>query len=170
MQTASADEVAAGSNDGLDTAVALQALQLASGAIRAACGWSITLETVTGARVEPYSGVLFLPTLRLTALALSARGVPLLDGDDFTFRSNGVVSLASFQFYGSPILATYTHGYETVPDPVKDVCLEAAMQRVANPEQLASTTIDGVTSTRRPQLDLSRDPRLDPYRLVPVFV
>jgi hypothetical protein len=174
LQSATQAEADAGSGDVLDTGVATQALAAASGAIRAACGWSVTQETVSGTLSWHAGGCVFLPTLLLTAVSISVAGVPLTDGVDFTWSRNGVVSQFGGVGYGwgrrwlGVSTITYTHGYETAPEELKAVCLEQAAQRVLNPERMVSRSIGGVTDTYAATLlasDLSKEPRLAPFML-----
>lgn len=169
LQTATQAEADAGSGDTLDTVVALQALASASGAIRSVCGWSITQETVTASVSMSSRGILFLPTLRLTAVAMSVGGVPLVDGTDFAWETNGLLRAGYGAYWSSYWSATvvYTHGFTTAPDQVKAVCLERAAQTYVNPTQLVSATVGGVSDVygRGGAVDLEPDPRLAPFKL-----
>lgn len=193
LRTATQAEADAGSTDVLDTGVATQALALASGAIRAECKWNILQETVT-AVIPPgdmqrqsqagWSGTswavwsVFLPTLRLTALSVSLDGVALAQGVDFTWRSNGTVTLSSArywiptsQFYAPVVQFTYTHGYAVAPDEVKAVALERAAQAYENPTRKSQSTVGGVSDVyfRTDPVSTGKEPsdaRLGPYMLL----
>ena len=169
LQSATQAEADAGSGDVLDTGVATQALAAASGAIRAACGWSISQETVTGTVTWASGSCVFLPTLYLTAVAITVGGSALVDGADFTWQRNGLLRRSALTRYwlGSAAI-TYTHGYATPPDAVKAVCLERAAQQVINPLQMASSTVGGVVDVYRRASEggeLAADPRLAPFML-----
>lgn len=115
------------------------ALRVASGAIRARCGWSITEETVTVTRA--WSGpVMWLPTLHLTEVSITVGDLTLARGAGFDWDVNGRVNaVTSWPSMGATI--TYTHGYPW-PHPALDlaaaVCLSAASRAVDNPRGLRS--------------------------------
>lgn len=166
LQTATQAEADAGSGDVLDTSVALQALAAASDAIRAACGWGITQETVTASVSMASRGSVFLPTLHLTAVSMSVNSTPLADGVDFTWETNGLLRSTHGPFWFATAAVTYTHGYATVPDSIKNLCLERAARQYVNPEGLVSSTVDGITGVYQSRADdWSFDPRLAPYKL-----
>ena len=170
LQSATQVEADAGSGDVLETGVATQALAAASGAIRAACGWSVSQETVSGTVSWASGSCVFLPTLYLTAVSMSVGATALVAGTDFTWSTNGLLRRAAFgRFSLDTVAITYTHGYATIPDAVKAVCLERAAQQVVNPLQMASSTVGGVVDVYRradaPGGDLATDPRLAPFLL-----
>jgi hypothetical protein len=169
LQSATQVEADAGSGDVLETGVATQALAAASGAIRAACGWSISQETVSGPVTWATGSCVFLPTLYLTAVSLMSGGLALVDGADFTWSQNGLLRRSALtRYWLGSVEITYTHGYATIPDAVKAVCLERAAQQVVNPLQMVSATVGGVSDVyRRAEAgsDLVSDPRLAPFML-----
>lgn len=130
------------------------ALMLASGAVRAYCGWDLARETTTLVAYGSGTPVLSLPTLSL--LDLTAVRV---DGADLDLTLTGVdVGRVVWSRKGQlfrgigwprhvPIEADATHGYDPIPDVVKLVCLERAARVLANPEQLVSATVSSVTKT-----------------------
>ena len=123
------------------------AVKVASGAIRAHCGWPITEETATVA-YPVAGGVLWLPTLNLTRIVVTDAGVALPAGADVSFTRGGRV-VCNRRRAGTATI-TYTHGY-TWPDPVLDlvqgVCLSAAARVVDNPRKLSSWTVGGESET-----------------------
>lgn len=175
MQTATQAEADAGSPNVLDTAVATQALEAASGLVRNAAGWSITEETAT--KTVFSWGPVFLPSLHVTDVAVSFAETPLVDGFGFTFNpETGVVHLNPYlrpvvlPWNGAAgVVVTYTHGWPSVPDSVRSVCLELAAGILGNPSGAASVTYGNVTETyRRGDVDLTSlraDPRLASYVL-----
>jgi hypothetical protein len=167
LRTATQVEYEAGNPDVLDTAAAQLLLDNASAEIRAVCHWSITQETVTGQRVYPRSGYVRLPTLRLTAFAMTINAVAAVDGTDYFWIPNGggVVDVARSFISSDVVLVTYTHGYATVPQDVRAVCLEHAAVAYPNPSRHRSETVEGVTATVYGGPDLRSDPRLSPYKL-----
>lgn len=175
LRTATQEEADAGNPDVLDTTVAELLLDNASAAIRDACGWSITEETVTDQPVSHISGRVFLPTKHLTALAISVDGVDAVVLTDYVWSVNGVVRFVGWGV-GSPsltwaylypqsvVLATYTHGYDEAPQSVKAVCLEHAAAAYPNPSRYRSETIEGVVTVYA-GVDLETEPRLNRFRL-----
>lgn len=171
LRTATADEAAAGSPDILDTAVAEQALDAATGYIRGWCHWSITEETVT----ETYrlrSNVLDLPTLRLTAVTLvSLNGGPNLTvGRDYVWDRSGRVEFLAWTVWArtTGVTITYTHGWPEPPEEVRGVCLELAAQLYGNPARNLSEGAAGAggVSTTFGRIVTDGDPRLARHLLM----
>lgn len=163
--------------------VAQQVLEGASAAIRAACRWSVLQETVTDSidlershRHLSYvehrgGGEFYLPTLQLSALALSVSGVAWVDGVDYLWRRTGRVRLLGYVPRWQPIVVTYTHGYTTVPAGLRQVCVEVAARSLSNPRQLSMVTVGNVsetywrTSAAAETGQLDADPRVAAYVL-----
>lgn len=116
-----------------------QALDAASDSIRAACGWSITTETVQDTLWDCRpGGSVFLPTLHLTAVSLTSQsGRVFTNNVDFRWRQSGQVTFGRFLSWGSsssltfgcalePLSVTYTHGFDSVPSALRQVCVEMA--------------------------------------------
>lgn len=163
LQTATQGEADAGNPNVLDTAVAVLALESASAAIRSVCGWVISEETVTASL--PWSGRFFLPTLNLTALSVAMAGNPLVVGA-VSWSASGLVQVAAP--YTSQLLAvTYTHGFNPVPDAVRDVCLERAGRAYHNPTGMPAVTYGNVTESyfKAGDVSLADDYRLSPFKL-----
>lgn len=168
LQTATQAEADGGNPNVLDTAVATQAIESASGKIRSAAGWSITEETFTRTFTS-YTGRFFLPSLHLTAVSMTVAGAAVA-AERFTFdQDTGEVSLAPYWSWPlGPLAVTYTSGYPEVPDPIRGLCLEIAAGLYSNPSQAVSITYGNVTETYLRQgapgiEDLRQDQRLSPY-------
>lgn len=165
----------------LDVEAATRSLEAASARIRAACGWSVTQETVTGQLVEWdwRQSSAFLPTLHLTALSVNVDGAALTDRTEFTWQSNGVVRLHRtgrvsygwLRWPGPLVSITYTHGYPTAPDALRDVCCELAADKMGLGRPLASVTVGNVTEVYNRLSDapeptrMAADPRVAAYTL-----
>lgn len=134
----------------LDTYTATQALDIASQAIRDHCGWNISQETVIGKVLDcDGSRSLWLPTLLLTALGpVVENGVTLtvLSGYDWT-EYGRVIRAGRWPNQARSVTVTYTHGYATVPNSVKGVCLTVAGRMYQNPDALRSYTVGGVSES-----------------------
>lgn len=176
LQAAGIDPVV-GNTDELNPYAALQAVQRATSDIQSVAGWHILQETVVGRRVDDWACSRFsLPTLRLTALSVSFNGVPM-GSDTFAWSEDGEVELQRSLYPWtvwpwSSLLVTYTHGWpiveddpDTGPPGLRSLCLDLAVAYYDNPTQLQASSNTGAYDQYRARVDLSTDPRLDPYRL-----
>lgn len=156
-QLASPYDLATWLQQDVDTASAVLALELATGSIQDECGWRIVAETVTGLLVTPVGHMVTLPTMRLTALAMTDNGQPLVQGNTMLWSTNGLVlrkaynGLVDYPFTG-PVLATFTHGYpvDSIPQTVRGVCLLAASRVYDNPTGLRSEGIGSSQEVKSP--------------------
>lgn len=127
----------------VDTASATQLLNTASSAIRIYCGWSISSEDVTDEEFDG-SGTrnLWIETLLLTAVtSLTENGVLLVEGTDFDWTRYGkLVRRGHWPRTARSVVISYAHGYATVPDVVKGVCLDIAGRKYNNPQSTKSGT------------------------------
>lgn len=128
--------------DDLPSSLLQLAVRLASGAIRAHCGWTISQETVT-LKFSGYGlSYLWLPTMHLTAVdAVVEDGVTLVGGTDYDWQPNGRLARRRWSPTVQGIEVTFTHGYP-VDDPhmelAEGVCLSAASRLADNPRALQS--------------------------------
>lgn len=133
---------------------ALQALIMASGAIRAAVRWSLTREVVVNQRIRSTGRSLWLPTLRLTAvdaLALDSAPAALVEGAQFDWSPEGKIDM-HYSWAGRPTTyrVSYRHGYPDDHPAVQlaaGVALSAAARLVDNPTGHRSETITGQSFT-----------------------
>ena len=145
----------------LDASRATVVLDAATGAIQ---GWTRqTISEVAGDAVElrgTWKPVLELPERPVTAVtSVSVDGVAQTVDDDYVVvrnelrRPEGWDSQLRFSVFGPEgwggpdvvVAVTYTHGFATVPDDVKGVCLQLAGRMYLNPEAAAMKVIDGHT-------------------------
>jgi hypothetical protein len=134
----------------LDPDVAAQALQLASGAVRAFCKWDLSFTANDTLHADGNNTVvLTLPTLRLVAVsAVRVNGVAIdLDPTLVSFSRKGQL----YRPYGWPRYAVVEvdcdHGYEPIPDLVKLACLDVAATQLNNPRTLVSASVGSVSQT-----------------------
>lgn len=135
----------------VDTATATLALSVASGKIRDFAGWSISQEVGVVATLDGNGErALWLPSLLVTAVASvveNGTAVTVVSGFDWT--SYGRLSRINRCWTWKPrsVVVTFTHGYVTVPDGVKGVCLALAGRLYDNPVGLRSWTVGGTSQT-----------------------
>lgn len=110
--------------------------------VRAYCGWHIAPSRVDAEavlRAEPGNPVLLLPSLYVTAVAVNANDTDLVDGTDYAWSANGV--LTCYWWTTSPVTVTYTHGYAAPPAEVTAVVQAVAQRALDNPGAYISRTI-----------------------------
>lgn len=125
-------------------------LELASGAVRAYCGWALSFTTETMHAEGAGNPLISLPTLRLlniTAIRADGLGVNPLD-----FTADGIRFSRKGQVWGHWIDKVQyefdvEHGYDPVPDVLKLVTMDLATRQLSNPEGLSSATVGQVTKT-----------------------
>ena len=134
----------------LDTYSATQALNTASQAIRDHCGWTISQETISAQVLDSHGErSIWLPSLLLTAVGpVLEKGVTLTVTTDYDWTSYGrLIRSGYWPNEARSVTVTYTHGYSTVPDSVKGVCLAAAGRRYQNPESRRSYTVGSISES-----------------------
>lgn len=156
----------------LDPVGAGQAVQLASGAVRAYCKWSITEVTETLSTTGSGTWVLSLPTMLLSDVtAVWVRGVDLGDLTEIPIhwtKAGQLMWSAGWPRF-TRIDADCRHGYPPadVPDVLKLVTLELAARTINNPQGLLSATTSTVSRTwagaNQPRLSELDQRLLDPY-------
>ncbi len=130
-------------------AAANQALILASGAVRAYCGWDLDVQDETFEDYGDGSCVLTLPTLSL----LDVRGISV-NGTDLPLPDPNIVWTLKGQILNSNgwakecvVTVDATHGYNPLPDLIRLVVLDVAGKQMNNPEGLVSATVGEVSRT-----------------------
>lgn len=148
-QFATADDLAARLGLTLspdDRTRADELLQRASGLVQAAAKQQLVLVeddviTITGPRDHQIS-LPERPVVSVSSVALN--GTPVtnwyLDGNELVVKRSvlwefdgDLLGSASFGFRGIPLVITYTHGYESPPEPAGTICLEAVRRVWVNP-------------------------------------
>ena len=135
----------------VDTTTANLLIGMAEASVRVYCGWNISAETVTNQVVEPVGYDLFLPTLRLTAVAsIVDNGVTLDAATAYQWRSNGHVRLrsrSSLSWWPPQLTVTYTHGLAAGAKEltvVKQVVASAVSRLIGNPSVLQQMQVGDV--------------------------
>lgn len=134
----------------MDPDVAAQALQLASGAVRAYCKWDLSYEAAATLSAEGTGTVvLSVPTLNLlNVTSVRVDGLAIdLDPTLLSWSKTGQL----YRPYGWPqwsgVEIDCEHGYDPIPDVLKLVTLDLAGQSLNNPEGLVSATVGPVSKT-----------------------
>lgn len=145
------EEVAGFAQSDLDRYTCELLIRSTEAAVRRHCGWNLTEETVTD-QVIPIDGcsdTIVLPTLRLTALAVTVSGTLLTVGTGYTWSSSGIVKNPAGRWstlYGA-VVGTWTHGYpagHSALDDLKDIVGSAVARRIGNPDVLSRLRVGGI--------------------------
>lgn len=154
--------------------------QLASDAVRQDIRLSV--DVVEGDEITVYGdsgGVIVLPERPVIAVASVTVGDLSLTTDTFDWRPDGSLFRVAYagsafsnrrNWYwpaGVPVAVTYSHGWATVPSPIKSVALELAAGAYNNPELHDSERVGWVEwTTKHIDMNLIASQRssLDYYR------
>jgi len=151
-----------------ETATASQALDHASEVIR---GYTQqTLDLVTNDPLTLYSlgePKLFIPQLPIVSVAsVVENGTTLPTADYYVEKENGLLYKKYGFWYpftwGDPgtVVITYTHGFATIPQDIKNVCEVLAGGMMTNPVGVSQESLGTYSATYKPDpLD-----RLNRYR------
>lgn len=155
-------ELEAYTGTSIDSTRATLLLDLATGAIRAYTGQ--TLSQVSGDVVTlpgTFDNALVLPERPVTAvttvvvndLTLAVNGDYVWPGSDVLLRGSRIATpvvngpdwlLGGFGDWGGPsaeVVVTYTHGFATIPSDIKGVCLALAARSLTSPDGVNSETV-----------------------------
>lgn len=131
----------------LDQAGADQALGLASGAVRAYCGWDLSRDTATFYLEAGDGPLITLPTLELITLVEVRADGNIVDPTVTPYNASRKgqvwgcwVPKVQYEF-------DVEHGYDPIPDALKLVTLDLAARSISNPEGLVSATTGQVSRT-----------------------
>lgn len=142
----------------VDTAAAQQALDLATARIKARTGQTFTVVTGDVVVLEGGDWLLRLPQRPVTAVTLveTSNGYAPLTyttaalgtqyrvlGSELTWLGRGLTSPG--YVWPAQVRVTYSHGYATLPDDIRECCLVLAQDRYSNPAGLTSETVDDYT-------------------------
>lgn len=142
------------------TAALSQALTVASSEIRAYTGqqFDATSDVVV---VSPQSGgVVFLPQIPVQSVTqveifipdpvTGIQGWAMVDPSYYRSNSHGTVYLTqwlpTWPNGWDTVRVTYSHGYSTIPDELRDLCLSLAARWLDNPYQDSATRAGAVST------------------------
>lgn len=94
-------------------------------AARSYCGWHIAPAITETLTLYPVGGVLILPTLRATAVVVTAADGTVIPADDYELVSTHINFRGSWYGTGSVTVAL-THGYAEIPADIKRAILGGA--------------------------------------------
>lgn len=149
--------------DAEGTAAADLALDIATQMIKSYTEQQITQATETYTFLATSRNVLLLPELPVTAVAsVVYDGATLVVEEDYTWTRYGLVTKVAGDWSSGTVAVTYTHGYATVPDDIRGVCIEVAKRAIENPAGLQRDDLN----TASQWLGFTRENRLilDRYR------
>lgn len=122
---------------GAETIQAQAALDTATAEIKAWTGQTIEQASDTVVLDPNAAGVVFLPQVPVTAVsAVSVDGTALTVASDVDWYSYGALYRDDNTTWGTErqtVSVTYTHGYATIPDDLKRVCVKRAARILAIP-------------------------------------
>lgn len=146
---ATAQELADFTGRPIPTAQADLLLELASGAVRAHCGWHISpsvTETLTLDGVP--ERVLLLPSGHVTAVSAVTVDGATLDPGSYEWSALGRLwAPGGWRWDYRTLTVDLTHGYADVPPVVKGATLAVASRQAVNPEGLKALTVGGIART-----------------------
>lgn len=127
-----------------DTATASQALDLATGYIQARTGQTISSATETVTLDGIGYGLLALPEIPVTAVAsVVVEGLTWVNDTDYYWTRKGIIRQRRRWWGYRPrsVVVTYTHGYSTIPEDIRRLCLKLAQTMYENPGNVKSESI-----------------------------
>lgn len=145
-------------------ASATAAIAAASAAIQNYCRQRIeqVAADVLTLTVEAHRSVIVLPEQPVTAVASVVEdGTTLTVGTDYRWTAAGLLVRQSRAWNSGwqEVVVTYTHGYATIPDDLKAVCIRAAARAYqAGLRASAAGGIAGIQSEQLPDYSVSFSP------------
>jgi hypothetical protein len=131
----------------VDATTGQLAVTLASGAVRAYCGWDLARETTTFYITSDGGQLLTLPTLHLLSVDDVRAAGRTLDATTWPYSYSRKGQMWGTWARGVEYEIDVVHGYEPIPDLVKLVVLDLASKQLNNPEGLTSATVGQVSKT-----------------------
>lgn len=167
---------------GTETTQAQAALDIATAEIKAWTGQAIAEAAETVVLDPNDASVLFLPQLPVSAVsAVSVDNTAQVVATDVDWYSHGAIRRASGASWGTKrqsISVTYTHGFATIPDDLKRVCVKRAARLLGIPGVGAATLTadtEGNATGRRwsmegpePPFDSADEAVMERYRILVV--
>lgn len=124
--------------------------ELASARVRAYCRWHIyPSRTETLTLDGPGGRLLLLPSLYVTAVASISDSGTLVDAADYDWSQAGMVQRQTgwWSCRYRALAVTFTHGYDDVPDAVRDVTISVAKRLPAAMSGVTQEQVGGESRT-----------------------
>lgn len=123
-------------------------LTVASGAVRAYCGWELSLQTsVTMYAEGAGTSLMTLPTLCLLRVNEVRADGQIVDPAEYPYKHSRKGQIWGYWVCAVQYEFDIDHGYDPVPDVLKLVTMDLASKHLANPEGLTSATVGQVSRT-----------------------
>lgn len=106
------------------------ALDAATAAVRAYCGWHVAPSQVETVTVDADGHTVLLPSLHVTAVSSVTVDDVLLEAEAFDWSAAGILRLTASACGFRKVTVVMTHGYEDAPE-VSEVILRAAARGTA---------------------------------------
>lgn len=123
-------------------------LTLASGAVRAYCGWEISLQTSATMYAEGAgTSLMTLPTLCLVRVNEIRADGQIMDPAVYPYKHSRKGQIWGYWVCAVQYEFDIDHGYDPVPDVVKLVTMDLSSKHLSNPEGLTQATTGQVSRT-----------------------
>lgn len=138
------------------SASAVRAIEGASAAIQGYCHQSLAYvaDDVVTLTAEPFNRLLMLPELPvIDVTSVVEDGTTLVVSDDFAWYVNGLLYRKNRHWNSDfrNVVVTYSHGYQTIPVAVREVCARSAARAYqAGLRAAASGAVPGIQSQQIP--------------------
>lgn len=143
-------------------------------AVRSYCRWHVgPVQTSTVTLRSEDGATLMLPTLRLVEVQAVTYRQTSLDLNTVTWDPSGIVTASAGSRYADPVTVQFTHGYDELPEDVRQVVVALAQGAIDNPSRRLRTEIPGTLADTFAAVGayvLTQHDKdlLDPYRLISV--
>lgn len=122
------------------------ALDAATAAVRAYCGWHVAPPATETVAVDADGYTVLLPSLRITAVSsVTVDGAPL-GADAFEWSAAGILRLTASARGFRKVEVAMTHGFDTAPD-VAAVIFAVAARAIASPSGVVRAQVGQVSET-----------------------
>lgn len=121
------------------------AIDAATGAVRAYCGWHVTPEVTESVTLDVASGLVLLPSLHVTAVSSVVADGDTLDPDRYEWSAAGILR-ASLRRGFRKVEVTMTHGYVDAPE-IAGVILAMAARSVVSPDGVMRAQVGQISET-----------------------
>lgn len=122
------------------------ALDMATAAVRAYCGWHVAPSQVETVTVDADGHTVLLPSLHVTAVSSVTVDDVLLEAEAFDWSAAGILRLTASACGFRKVTVVMTHGYETVPE-VAAIILAVSARAIASPSGVVRAQVGQISET-----------------------